>query len=215
MNRVRGAARFKLLTLLLLATLPQMVFADLQMGRDYGRIDPPQHTNDPAKIEVIEFFSYACPHCNELQPIISKWAAALPKDVEFIRVPVEFGRPEWGALGKTYYALQFSGDISRLDGAIFRAIHEQHVRLTDEASIGAWLATLNVDRKKFTELFNSFSVVSKKAQADQMAVKYKVEGVPALYIDGKYQLIAAGSRSYVDWPALLDQLVAKARAEKH
>ena len=215
MNRVRGAARFKMLTLLLLAVLPQMAGAELQMGRDYGRVDPPQRTNDPARIEVIEFFSYACPHCNELQPIISKWVAALPKDVEFIRVPVEFGRPDWGALAKTYYALQFSGDISRLDGAIFRAIHEQHVRLSDESSIAAWLATQNVDRKKFTDLFNSFSVVSKKAQADQMTMKYKVEGVPAIYIDGKYRLIAANSQSYTDWPPLLDALVAKARAEKH
>ena len=215
MNRVRGAGRFKMLTLLLLAVLPQMAGAELQMGRDYGRVDPPQRTNDPARIEVIEFFSYACPHCNELQPIISKWVAALPKDVEFIRVPVEFGRPEWGALAKTYYALQFSGDIGRLDSAIFRAIHEQHVSLTDERSIAAWLATQNVDRKKFTGLYNSFSVVSKKAQADQMAMKYKVEGVPAIYIDGKYRLIAANSRSYLDWPALLNELVAKARAEKH
>jgi len=31
--------------------------------KDYQTIKTPQATADPKKIEVIEFFSYACPHC--------------------------------------------------------------------------------------------------------------------------------------------------------
>src|SRR5207248_1368752 len=56
-------------------------------GTDYRKIGPPQPTDSPGKIEVIEFFSYMCPHCNEFYPLVSIWEAKLPRNVVFRRVP--------------------------------------------------------------------------------------------------------------------------------
>src|SRR5207302_1422267 len=60
-------------------------------GTDYRKIEPPQPTDSPGKIEVIEFFSYMCPHCKEFYPLVSTWEAKLPKNVVFRRVPAGFG----------------------------------------------------------------------------------------------------------------------------
>ncbi|HKE94431.1 MAG TPA: thioredoxin domain-containing protein, partial [Povalibacter sp.] len=67
-------------------------------GRDYARLVPPQVPDTQGKTEVIEFFSYGCPHCNAFNPMITEWAKQLPANVTFIRVPVSLGRQEWGQL---------------------------------------------------------------------------------------------------------------------
>jgi thiol:disulfide interchange protein DsbA len=100
--------------------------ADLQAGRDYKPINPPL-ASPRDKIEVLEFFSYGCNHCNDFHPLISQWAARLPKDVSFRRVPVSFNRPEWARLSRIYFALEATGDLAKLDAAVFLAIHEQRV----------------------------------------------------------------------------------------
>ncbi len=74
---------------LVLLALPAQ--AQLVANRDYVIIEPAQLTDNPSKIEVIEFFNYGCPHCNDLHPNILKWAAKLPSDVAFKRLPVGFG----------------------------------------------------------------------------------------------------------------------------
>src|SRR4030088_569235 len=80
-------------------------------GPHYRKIEPPQPTTAPGQIEVIEFFSYMCPHCKEFYPLVSTWAAQLPKTAVFRRVPVAFNRPAWVNLARSYYALKGSWDL--------------------------------------------------------------------------------------------------------
>lgn len=37
----------------------------------FVRLANPLPTASPGKIEVVEFFSYGCPHCNHLEPILN------------------------------------------------------------------------------------------------------------------------------------------------
>src|ERR1700719_1363379 len=130
-------------------------------GTDYLKIEPPQPSTSPGKIEVIEFFSYGCPHCNEFYPLVTAWAAKLPKDVVFKRVATGMGRTAWTNLAKTYYTLETTGDLKRLDGPLFHAIHEEHLPLFDEKSITEWVGKHGVDTAKFTTTFESFGVNTK------------------------------------------------------
>lgn len=180
-------------------------------GKDYVPVTPAQPTENPAKIEVLEFFSYGCPHCADLQPLLAAWAAKLEPDVMVKRVPVSFGRAAWGNIAKLYYALEVTGDLERLDGEVFRAVHGQRLNLFEERSIKEWVAKNGVDQKKFAEAFNSFGINSKVRRGDQLAQAYKIEGVPALAIDGKY---LAGGQSLEEVLANVDKLIAKARGEK-
>ena len=175
---------------LALAALSLSVSAGtLLEGADYRYIDPPQHPGTPGKIEVLEFFSYGCPHCNEFYPQISAWAAKLPKDIVFKRVATGLGRMPWTNLAKMYYALEATGDLTRLDAQIFHAIHEEHAPLFDEAAITDWVGKHGVDVAKFKAAFESFGVNNQVNQAESMVEAYKVEGVPTLTVDGKYLVL--------------------------
>ena len=89
-------------TLLALSSSPH---ASIVAGHDYQVLATPQRQDINGKIEVMEFFSWGCPHCYEFYPKLAQWLATLPKDASFKRVPVGLGHPEWEALAKAFYAL--------------------------------------------------------------------------------------------------------------
>jgi thiol:disulfide interchange protein DsbA len=184
----------------------------LVAGSDYAPVDPVQAVDNPAKIEVLEFFSYGCPHCKDLNPQLVKWIARQPADVVVRRVPISFGRPQWANLSKLYYALEATGDLERLDGTVFAALHDKGLRLYDERSINEWVAAQGVDMRKFADAFGSFGVASKVRRADQMAQGYRIDGVPSLAVDGKYRVLVQSS-SHDALLAQADRVIAKARGE--
>jgi len=137
----------RLVTLLFSALLSWLALPGLGLaaeplaGREFKAISPALVTAKD-KIEVLEFFSYGCPHCSDFNPLVSHWAAKLPKDVSFRRVPVGFNRPEWTRLARLYFALESTGDLAKLDAAVFDAIHKERVNLfkADDAVI-SWAAS--------------------------------------------------------------------------
>ena len=203
--------RTSLLTLALVVLSVPLHAAALVEGTDYRTLDPPQHSDSNDKIEVIEFFSYGCPHCNEFYPLITAWAAKLPKDVALKRVATGFGRTAWTNLAKAYYSFEATGDLNRLDGQIFHAIHEEHAPLFDEKAIQTWGAKHGVDSAKFLTAFGSFGVNTKLNQAEQMVESYKIEGVPSLAVGGKYVVMGT---SFEQMLSNADALIAKVRAER-
>lgn len=188
--------------------------AQLAVGQDYTVIEPAQRTDDPSRIEVVEFFSYGCPHCSEFHPHVSKWAANLPSDVVFKRIPVSFNRPQWANLARLYYALEVTGDVARLDGEVFRALHDKGLKLIDKKSISDWAVSQGVDAKKFSDAYNSFGVVSKTKRADQMAQAFKIHGVPALAVNGRYMVVGQGIQNIADLLPLTDKIIDKVRTER-
>jgi protein dithiol oxidoreductase (disulfide-forming) len=181
--------------------------ASIIAGHDYEVLPTPQRQDVNGKIEVLEFFSWGCPHCYEFYPKLAQWLATLPKDASFKRVPVGLGHPEWEALARAFYALQSTGDLERLDSQIFEDIHKNHVWLYDETSITAWVAKHGVDAAKFTVAYRSFGVNLSETQAEQKSVDYRLPGVPTLAVAGKYTVTG-------DHAAMLsttDQLIAMER----
>jgi thiol:disulfide interchange protein DsbA len=182
--------------------------ASIISGHDYVVLNTPQRQEINGKIEVVEFFSWGCPHCYEFYPMLSRWLGTLPKDASFKRVPVGLGHPEWEALAKAYYALQATGDVDRLDSQIFEDIHKNHVWLYDEQSITAWVGKHGVNVPKFTEAFRSFNVNMTAGQAEQRAEDYRIPGVPTLAIAGKYTVDGDQAKMLTT----SDQLIVMARA---
>lgn len=186
--------------------------AEPQAGRDFKPISPPLPATK-GKIEVIEFFSYGCPHCSDFHPLVSQWVAKLPKDVSFRRVPVSFNRPEWARLSRLYFALEATGDLAKLDTAVFLAIHEQRVSFKTDEAVVAWVAGKGADSKKFGDAMASFSMQSKVQRADQEAAAARITGVPSLAVDGKYLVNNEAASNYDELLKLTDSIIAKARKE--
>jgi protein dithiol oxidoreductase (disulfide-forming) len=200
-----------LLALAIVVLSAPLQAAELVEGTDYRTLTPAQHSDSNGKIEVIEFFSYGCPHCNEFYPLVMAWAAKLPKDVVFKRVATGLGRTAWTNLAKAYYSFESTGDLQRLDAKIFHAIHEEHLPLFDEKAIAQWGIQNGVDPAKFVTAFDSFGVNTRLNQAEQMVENYKIAGVPSLAVGGKY--IVMGN-SFEQMLANADGLIAKVRAER-
>ncbi len=139
----------------------------------------------PGKIEVVEFFWYGCPHCYAFEPVLEAWVKQLPPDVAFRRVHVGF-RANIKLHQRLFYALEAMGRESELRPAIFNAFHRERLDLDDEKAIVALMSRLGVDAAKFKDAFNSFGVQSKSMQAGKLSEGYRIDGVPALGIAGRF-----------------------------
>src|SRR5574343_218982 len=183
----------------------------LAQNAPYTMISPAQPTEDASKIEVLEFFSYGCPHCADFNPLLHAWVAKQQGAVVVKKVPITFGRAAWANIAKLYYALEITGDLQRLESDVFKAIHVERQNLFEERALTEWVVKKGVDAKKFGETFNSFGVMSKVKRGDQMAQAYKITGVPALAVEGKFLV---GGKDFNDTLAIADSLIAKVRSEK-
>lgn len=180
-------------------------------GTHYVRLAQPVAAGAPGKIEVVEFFWYGCPHCNAFEPALDAWAKKLPADVAFRRVPVAFREEPFVAHQKTFFALEALGALEAMHRKVFFAIHTDRAKLDKVADIAAFVAKNGVDGAKFTEAFNSFGVQTKARQAKQLAEAYKIDGVPAIGVQGRFwtsnSLAGGGERSLV----VADFLIERAR----
>lgn len=183
-------------------------------GRDWGPISPPQPGESPGKIEVLEFFSYGCSHCRELNPLVHRWEKTLPKDVRFRRVPVTFGRAAWSSLARLFYTLETSGQLARLDQAVFDAIHLRKTNLYTEQTVLDWIASQGLDRKAFRDQMNSSAMETQLARAETLTRAYKVSGVPLLTVDGRYAVLGNAAKGYPDLLAIADGLIGQSRQNR-
>jgi thiol:disulfide interchange protein DsbA len=187
--------------------------ADLVEGKEYVRLRNPQPVETGKKIEVIEFFSYGCPHCSDLEPILQAWMQKLPPDVQFRRVPVMF-QQRWEALAKIYYTLDAMGDETRLSPEVFKAVHVNGVPLYQDKAFFDWAASHGLDRTRVAEVYGSFAVSSKFNRAKALAQAYNIQSVPTIIVDGKYLTASDRVGTHAAMPPVLDALIAKARAER-
>lgn len=185
-------------------------------GKDYRLVNPPQPTGSGAKIQLLEFFWYGCPHCNNLQPPLKAWLKRKPADVEFQRVPAVF-QDSWVPLTKAYFTIEAMGLVDKLHHEVFAAIHEQKVRLQDPKVLFDWVTKHGVDRQKFADTYNSFAVQSRAQRSIEVTRNYDIPGTPALVVDGKYltapsmTLNPDNSINYDRYFRILDEVIALAR----
>ena len=179
-------------------------------GRDYSLIQPPQPPANAAKIEVLEFFTYACPHCNAFEPMVGPWARSLPADVAFRRVPVNF-LFNADNFQRTYYALEAMGLVDQMQPKVFAAVHVERQRLDKPEDIAALVAKNGGDSAKFLAAFKSFSVATAVTKAKKLQADYKIEAVPALTIHGRYLTSPSQANGAPQSLAVADALIDKVR----
>ena len=201
---------FAALPALAIASPARAAEARLREGVDYVRLGRPVPQSQPG-IEVVEFFSYGCPHCNEFEPVVRKWRSTLPKDVRFRRVPISFGRANWAALAKLYLTVESTGDLAKVDEAIFRAVHEEKLPLSNDKAVIDWAVKRVADPKKFTEMYQSFGIQTMARSAEQTGADFGITGVPSFGVAGKYLVVAKEAKTREEVLATVDRVVEMAR----
>ena len=153
-------------------------------GVEYQRLQQAQPTDTGKKVEVLEFFWYNCPHCHVFEPFLAEWTKRQGDRVVVKRVPVGF-RESFVPQQKLYYTLEA---MNRLDlhKAVFDTIHGKRQSLDREDQIMAFIDKQDIDKKKFVDTYNSFTVQSKVNRVRQLQDAYRINGVPTVAIDGQY-----------------------------
>lgn len=181
-------------------------------GSDYVLIDPRAAVEAPAgKIEVVEFFWYNCPHCNSFEPAFEAWRGRAAKDIVVRQVPIAFN-DSFVPQQRLFYALEAMGLLGKLHGKVFAAIHVEKQNLNKTESIVEWVGKQGVDKAKFTEHFSSFSVATKVARATQLQNAYKLEGVPALGVAGRFLTDGSMAKSMDRALTVVEFLAAQVRS---
>ena len=183
-------------------------------GKDFVAVETPQPPGVPAgKVEVLEFFSYACPHCSAFEPAIEAWEKQLPADVVLRRVPVPFLMNADNFM-HAYYALETIGAVKDAQLKIFRGIHIERQRLDTGENIAAYLGKNGVDAAKFLAAFKSFSVATLVTRAKKMVADYKVDSVPMFVVAGRWMTSPSTAGSQERSLQVVEQLAQKARTAK-
>ncbi|KVM61248.1 thiol:disulfide interchange protein [Burkholderia ubonensis] len=203
-----------LLSLSLAAGFAQAAPSAPVAGKDYEVMKAPQPVSASAgKVEVIEFFWYGCPHCYEFEPTVEAWVKKQGDKVDFKRIPVAF-RDDFVPHSKLFYAVSALGISEKVTPAIFNAIHKQKNYLLTPQAQADFLASQGVDKKKFMDAYNSFSVQGQVKQSAELLKSYNIDGVPTIVVQGKYKTGPAYTNSLEGTAQVLDYLVKQVQDKK-
>ncbi len=204
-------------TLALLASLFMLTgafaFEPAEEGTDYQRLAKPVPVETGKQVEVVEFFWYRCPHCNQLEPGLDAWVRKLPADARFRAIPAVLN-PGWLPAARLHYALADMGALDRLRGKVFDAYHKDKLNLDDEAELMDWVKRQGLDAARFQAAYRSFSVQTRAMKGAQTARNAGITGVPALMVDGKYLTSISMTHTEERLFEVLDQLIQRARSER-
>jgi len=208
----------------LLLTLSLLVFAPLLAcaqdtgktfveGENYDLITPPLRTANPDKIEVVEFFWYGCHHCYNFEPLVTAWSAKLPEDVDFHLSPAMWNKP-MELHARAYYAAEVLGVEKKMTPVLFQAMNVDGKRLRSEDEIKELFVANGVSPEDFSKAFESFGVSSQVKQAEAHARAAKLNGTPAMMVNGKYFISTRKAGSQAGMLEVADFLIAQERAAK-
>jgi thiol:disulfide interchange protein DsbA len=205
--------RFALgLLALVLAALP-VAAQQVRRDVDYRIIPQPQPVQTGERIEVIDFFFYACPYCNELAPHLERWVKRKPADVVFRRMPV-VRHDTWVPLAKTYFALEAMGEAERLHAAVYRSYHVEDLYMSQEKVIAEWAAKQGLDSEKFMSIYRSDEVRQKVEMARKMTRDYDIQGTPSVVVDGKFLTSSSMTPGVPQVIPVIDGLVRLSRQQR-
>jgi len=184
-------------------------------GQHYNRMVPSQPTMGGAdKIEVAEFFWYGCPHCFTFEPTINAWAAEMPGNVRFVRIPVV-----WNAVHELHARIFFTQEVLARNGvladgaafheAVFQEIQQRGNRLTNEDAARRLFERYGVSADVFDRTWKSFEVDQKMRVAQDLGRRYSIQSVPAIVVNGKYRTGGPEAGGYDVVTDVVDELITR------
>ena len=184
-------------------------------GQHYSRMVPSQPTMGGAdKIEIAEFFWYGCPHCFSFEPTINAWAAKVPPNVRFVRIPVV-----WNAVHEMHARIYFTQEVLARNGvladgeafhsAVFQEVQQRGNRLTNEESARRLFERFGISADVFDRTWKSFEVDQKMRVAQDLGRRYSIQSVPAVVVNGKFRTGGPEAGGYDVVTDVVDELIAR------
>ncbi len=171
-------------------------------GVHYFKIDQAPTETSSDKVEVTEFFSYACSHCNTFDPYVESWRQNQPDNVVFDRIAVAFGRKAWEMLARGYITAEMLGVADKTHVAMMDAIWKQGKQFRSVDELANFYASLGVDKAAFMANYQSFAADSQLRKSQHDVQLFGIAGTPSLVVDRQYRV--AGNKDVKDFDAMLD-----------
>ena len=180
-------------------------------GEHYIVLDRPVPTRDSSKVEVVEMFSYGCPHCYEFDAPIKAWSKQQSGDVDFWVFPAVWNKSMELYAGAFYAARELKVE-EKIHQPLFTAIVIEQKSIRNESDLAEFFAKHGVDKKAFTEALNSTAVKTRVKHAEERVRLYKPVGVPEIIVNGKYRVDRMRAGGLTEMLAVTEYLVNKERA---
>ena len=195
------------------AALAQVESPAIAMPRDYTAIAPPAAVDAPVgQVDVVEFFSFACPHCFAFERPLEAWLARRPPAIRFRRSPVPFQR-NFRNFQPMWFALEALGLTGTMPRPIFDAVQRDGLRLDTPADIAAFMARHGVDPERFMSVFSAPATAARVEQADRLFDASGAGSVPTLMVQGRFLtspwMARGGARSLDVVEALAARILAE------
>lgn len=165
------------------------IAADPVEGKEYTQV----RQVPSAQKEVVEFFSFYCPHCYDFEltyKIPSQIKQALPKDAKLVQYHVNFLGRQSENLTRAWALAMALGAEDKVKTALFEAAQKDAMKSMDD--IKAVFTANGVSAADFDNGINSFAVNGLVNKQVQLAENFKIRGVPAFFVNGQYQINLEG-----------------------
>lgn len=177
------------------------------------RLIPVQPVETGANIEVIDFFWYGCPYCNELQPALEDWIKRKSADVAVRRVPVIL-KDNWAPHARIYYTLDLLGEVERLHQKVYHSYHVEELAMSKPDVMEQWAAKNGIERRRWIDAYFSPEVDGRIARAFQATKRYDIQGTPSLVVDGRYLTSSSMTPTVRGMIPVVEDLVRLARQNR-
>lgn len=186
--------------------------AGIDPAGKYELVTPPQPTDTPGKVEVLELFWYGCPHCFKFLPSMEEYIRSKPDYVAVRRMPAIF-RESWVIHARAYYTADLLGVRERIHRPLFEAIHLRKQPLDSREQLMTFFEAYGVSNDAFNKTYDSFAVETLMRKSQVMQRRYGVRGTPTVIVNGKYRVTGSLAGSHENIIKVIEALVERERAQ--
>ena len=160
--------------------------AQFSSGDQFVTLDK-QVSGEP---QVLEFFSFYCPHCYQFEKIyhISDTIKKnLPQGTKVTKYHVEFLGPLGKEMTQAWAVALALGVEEKVAPLMFDAVQKTQVVQTPD-DIKKVFIQAGVTSEEYDSAWNSFVVKSLVVQQQKAAADLGLQGVPSIFVNGKYMV---------------------------
>ena len=153
-----------------------------------AQLTPPVNSKDhiqgksTARLELVEYGDYQCPHCGHAYPIIKKLQHNLGADLKFVfrNFPLSEAHPDAFNAAVAAEAAGLQQKFWEMHDIIF----ENQTEL-DAESLFAYAKTIGLDMARFKTDLQKNTIAAKVEQDFESGIRSGVNGTPSFFINGK------------------------------
>ena len=153
-------------------------------------------------VEVTELFSYACSHCNTMEPYVQSWTQSKPDNVVFNRIAVAFGRKAWETMARAYITAEMLGIVEETHPAMMDAIWKEGKQFRKLEDLADFYSGFGVEKSAFLANYESFAADSQLRRSQRDVQLFGITGTPSLVVNRKYRV--QSNKDVKDYNAMLD-----------